>query len=106
VSKSKYRNQKVTVGTQNFDSKAEARRYGELVVLQRAGMISELKLQEKFTLIGKQKGERAASYIADFTYRERGELVVEDVKGMKTREYVLKRKLMLFVHNIRIREIY
>jgi hypothetical protein len=106
MSKSKYRNHKVTVGALNFDSKAEARRYGELVVLQRAGMISELKLQEKFTLIGKQKGERAASYIADFTYMERGELVVEDVKGMKTREYVLKRKLMLFVHNLRIREIY
>ena len=63
-----------------------------------------MKLQEEFTLIEKQEGERAVKYKADFTYREGGELVVEDKKGLKTPVYVIKRKLMLFVHGIKIKE--
>ena len=49
--------------------------------------------------------ERACSYIADFVYMERGEKVVEDVKGVKTKDYIIKRKLMLFIHGIKVREI-
>jgi len=90
--------------TNGYDSKAEAKRAAELKLLQRAGKISDLQEQVPFELIPKQAGERAVIYKADFAYWENGSFVVEDVKGMKTREYVIKRKLMLHVHGIRIRE--
>lgn len=107
--KSKYGNKKVT-NMQNikFDSKKEARRYEELKKLELEGKISELQRQVKFEVIPKQDGERATRYIADFTYMENGELVVEDVKSPITREnsaYIIKRKLMLQVYGIRIREV-
>ncbi len=124
----KYRNRKVKVDGILFDSKKEAQRYQELKLLESVGEICLLKCQDKFVLLpeqreecnevykkGKHKGElkkgklieRECVYIADFTYFDvaSGEIVVEDVKGVKTREYVLKRKLMLFIHGIRIREI-
>ena len=66
-----------------FDSKAEFIRWCELRIMERGGNISGLKRQVKYELIPKQPGERACNYIADFTYIENGELVVEDVKGMK-----------------------
>jgi len=94
-----------SIKTNGYDSKAEAKRAEELKLLQRAGKISDLQEQVHFELIPKQAGERAVIYKADFTYWENGSLVVEDVKGMKTREYVIKRKLMLHVHGIRIREV-
>jgi hypothetical protein len=100
---------KTTVDGLKFDSKLEARRYQELVLLQRAGKISELSVQVPFTIIHKQPGERAVKYVSDFTYRENGELVVEDVKGGKataTPVYKIKKKLMLLVHGIRIKEVY
>ena len=104
----KYGNKKTTVGDIKFDSKKEARRYEELKALESEGKIMELKRQVKFELIPKQDGERPTSYYADFTYIQNGELVVEDVKSPITREhsaYVIKRKLMLKVHGIRIREV-
>lgn len=122
----KYGNKKYTVDGITFDSKHEAHRYQELKVLQDAGIIFDLKLQVEFILIpaqyapstevyksGRKKGkpkpglllERKCSYIADFVYIENGVLIVEDAKGMRTKEYVIKRKLLLYMHGIRIREV-
>ena len=89
---------------QVFDSVKEFHRWGVLRLLERAGRISDLKRQVSFELVPKQQGERACSYIADFTYYEHGNLVVEDCKGYKTEVYRLKKKLMLWVHGIRIKE--
>ena len=89
----------------HFDSKREANRYAELKLLERAGEISDLKLQVPFELIPKQPGERSVKYIADFVYLEGGKSVVEDVKGKKTRDYIIKRKLMLWRHGITIKEV-
>lgn len=84
-----------------FDSQKEARRYDYLIERERAGLIRDLRLQVDFTLqeaytdtVGRRV--RAIRYRADFTYREGDCLVVEDVKsrGTRTREYLLKRKLM------------
>lgn len=99
---SKYGNEK----TRGYDSKKEAERAGVLKFQQRAGLISDLVEQPEFELIPKQKGERAVKYVADFQYTENGERVVEDVKSeaTKTPAYRIKRKLMLFVHGIRVLE--
>ena len=106
----KYRNRKTTVDGIQYDSAREARRGAELRLMERAGIISDLCAQVKYTLIPAQKRdgrvvEREVSYIADFVYTENGETVVEDVKGMRTKEYIIKRKLMLMVHDITITEI-
>lgn len=117
----KYRNKKVTADGITFDSKKEAKRYAELKLLERAGEIKHLALQVPFELIptqreldtigkngGVHKGkviERAVIYKADFTYWQGNEFVVEDTKGFRTPEYVIKRKLMLYIHGIQIREI-
>lgn len=106
----KYGAQKVTIDGITFDSKKEANRYLELKLLLRAGQIKNLELQKEYTLIPALKvdgklAERACKYKADFVYEENGETVVEDTKGYRTPEYKIKRKLMLFIHNIRIREI-
>jgi hypothetical protein len=106
----KYGNRAVTLNGEKFDSHKEARRYGELVLLERAGQISNLERQVRFELIPSQYRdgkcvERAAHYIADFVYMEDGKKVVEDTKGFRTKDYILKRKLMLMVHNIRIKEV-
>lgn len=92
------------VKTKGFDSKKEARRAAELSVLQACRAISDLKFQVKYEVIPKQDGERAAHYIADFEYVENGERITEDCKGFKTPDYILKRKLMLKVHGIKIKE--
>ena len=121
---SKYHSIKCTVNGIEFDSRREARRYKELSLLERAGAISELRRQVKFVLIPAQyetierygkNGKRLQdahklteheiSYVADFVYTENGLTVVEDVKGVKTKDYILKRKLMLYVHGIRIKEV-
>lgn len=107
--RSKYNARKVRIDGITFDSKAEADRYAQLVLLQRAGKISNLQRQVEFVLIPAQKidrkcVERACKYKADFVYLENGKRVVEDVKGLKTKDYIIKRKLMLYVHGIRIRE--
>ena len=114
VSVSKYGNKKTIIDGKVFDSKKEAQRYTELLLLQRAGQISNLELQKEYILIPAQresdvKGakviERAVKYKADFVYRENGREVVEDTKGVRTKEYIIKRKLMLWIYGIRIREI-
>ena len=99
--RNKYGNKKTVVNGITFDSKAEARRYCELRLLERAGEISNLELQPKFVLIPKHKRRgrtvRQATYKADFRYvDEDGNTIVEDVKGVETREFKLKRKLLEF----------
>ena len=89
---------------QVFDSVKEYHRWGCLRLLERAGAISDLKRQVKYELIPRIGDERPCNYIADFTYMENGKLVVEDVKGVKTEVYKIKKKLMLWVHGIRIKE--
>ena len=104
----KYHNVKTTTSDGiTHDSIKEANRWCELKLLQRAGKIQHLQRQVKYALIPKQQGEREVSYIADFVYHiaEDGKLVVEDVKGKKTKEYVIKRKLMMWIHGIKIKEI-
>ena len=106
---SKYHSKKITINGQTFDSQLEARRFRELLLLERAGAITGLQRQVKFELIPSQRiggkvVERACGYVADFVYMENGQKVVEDAKGYKTPEYIIKRKLMLWVHGIQIRE--
>ena len=112
----KYGNQKIQIDGILFDSKKEANRYCELKLLEKAGKITELQLQKEFELIpaqyegkGKQRKciERAVKYKADFYYFDfdTGRYVCEDTKGFKTKEYILKRKMMLYMVGIRIIEI-
>lgn len=122
----KYSAKKVKFDGKVFDSRKEAKRYAELRLLERAGQISNLELQKRFELIpaqyektnevylrGEKKGqpkrgrciEQSVVYVADFCYIEKGKQVVEDTKGMKTKDYIIKRKLMLYIHGIRIREV-
>lgn len=106
----KYGNRKVTRDGHMFDSRREADRYTELMLLARAGKISALRLQPEYELIPAQRVdgkvvERAVKYRADFAYIEAGRDVVEDAKGMRTRDYIIKRKLMLWRHGIIVREV-
>ena len=108
--KSKYGAVRVrTVDGIEHDSKKEAARWQELNLMLRARLIEDLQRQVRFEVIPKQEGERPCTYIADFVYidRKTGEKIVEDVKSPATRTeaYRIKRKLMLLVHGIRIREI-
>lgn len=108
--KSKYGNKKIKLSGGTFDSRLEAARWGELKLLQKAKKISDLERQKKYLLIPAQYEdgkcvERACSYVADFVYKKDGETIVEDTKGFKTPEYKIKKKLMLYVHGIRIREV-
>ena len=120
-STNKYHANKTVVDGIAFDSKKEAQRYQELKLLVKAGEISDLRMQVEYVLIpeqrepytiGKRGGitkgkviERKCSYVADFVYKENGETVVEDVKGMRLQDYKIKRKLMLYLNGIRIREV-
>lgn len=121
--KNKYNAHSVEYDGLMFDSQKEALRYKELTILQTDGIITDLRRQVKYVLIPAQREpatvgarggvkqgkllEKECSYIADFVYRvvETGETVVEDTKGFRTKDYVIKRKLMLFVYGIRIKEI-
>ena len=107
---SKYHSRKITKDGITYDSVKEYRRFCELSLLERAGAIADLKRQVKFELIPSQRVdgkvvERPCTYVADFVYREGGKTVVEDTKGFRTKDYIIKRKLMLQVHGIRIREV-
>lgn len=131
----KYKSKKVVKDGITFDSQKEYKRYCELSSLEREGKITNLRRQVKFVLIpaqyepdivgkrgGRKKGkliERECSYIADFVYEKRIyrpdafeevystrlKTVVEDVKGVRTKDYIIKRKLMLHIHGIRIKEV-
>lgn len=131
----KYGNKKVIFDGIEFDSQREAYRYNELKILERSGAIENLELQKEFLLVpaqyetvetgecykrGAKKGqpktkqvciEQSIVYKADFSYTENGKTVVEDVKGFRDpksagyAKFVIKRKLMLHIHGIRIKEI-
>ena len=108
--RSKYHSRKITVDGIEFDSLKESSRWCELSLLKKAGMIQNLQRQVKFELLPAQRIEgkvieRAVSYVADFTYYQDGQLIVEDTKGFKTKDYIIKRKLMLWVHGIQVREV-
>ena len=126
--KQKYYNKTIIIDGISFQSRKEGRRYQELKLLEKARKIKDLELQKAYELIpaqyeespevytkGIRKGEpkhgklleRAVVYRADFVYTdcETGKQVVEDTKGMRTPEYILKRKMMLYIHHIKIKEI-
>lgn len=123
---SKYHSEKVEYEGEIFDSQKELDRWLQLKLLERTGRITELKKQVPFELIpaqfeesaevytrGQNKGqlkqgkciEHSVKYVADFVYFENGKQVVEDAKGVRTKEYIIKRKLMLYIHGIRIKEV-
>lgn len=116
---SKYKSRKITKDGMVFDSLREYKRYTELALLEKAGQISDLQRQEKFVLIpaqyetvidknGKWKHkcvERECAYYADFSYWKDGYKVVEDTKGFRTKDYIIKRKLMRYMNDIAIVEI-
>lgn len=111
--RSKYKNQEVLVNEIKFDSKKEAKRYQELLLMQRAGLITDLKRQVSYILVPafnlNKKRYRSMSYIADFTYKQDGKEIVEDVKASKTYQtdvYKIKRKLMAYIYGIEIKETY
>lgn len=105
---SKYGNKKMMIDGITFDSQKEGARYLQLKTLERAGKISKFELQKVFelcpavTIQGKKK--RALTYRADFCYEENGQVVVEDVKGMVTDVYKIKRHLMKHLFGIDVRE--
>lgn len=126
----KMRNQKVERNGIVFDSKREADRYDQLLLMQKQGVISDLERQKEYLLIPAQHKteerygkhgqrlqdkkvllERKVTYVADFVYKKDGELVVEDSKGYRNpssapyAKFVLKRKLMLWVHGIKVTEV-
>ena len=93
-----------------FASKREYARYNDLLLLEKAGEITDLRVQVPFELIPAQvrsdgTRERAVVYFADFVYQQGGKTVTEDSKGFRTKDYIIKRKLMLWVHHISIKEV-
>lgn len=111
--KSKYHNQKVTIDGITRDSLSESNRLEQLKILEKAGAIKNLQYQVPFKLIDKQQGEnrneRAVTYKADFVYDElqpdgNFKHIVEDCKGHKTKDYIIKRKMMLKFFDISIKE--
>ena len=98
----KYRAIPVVIDGHRFPSKKEGKRYGELKLLEQAGKISDLKLQPPFDL--HVNGVKVCFYKGDFSYVENGVRVIEDVKGVKTPMYRLKRKMMRAEYGIEIRE--
>ena len=100
---SKYSAIKTEVDGFIFASKREAKRYSELKLAERNGDISNLELQPKFPLI--VNGKKVATYIADFRYTERGEVVIEDSKGFRTAIYRLKKKMVEAQYGVEIIEV-
>ena len=95
----KYNAKKITIDGHTFPSLKEAERYGELKLLEKAHEIRRLELQPQFVLQESfmHQGKRCRSivYVADFSYWENGEHVIEDAKGFRTKEYKLKKKMFL-----------
>lgn len=112
----KYKAETTVLSGIKFHSRKEARRFKELQLMERAGVISGLKRQVRYLLIPSQYDEtgeygeqgkcleRSVSYYADFVYMKDGKLVVEDAKGKRTPDYIIKRKLMLQVYGIKVVE--
>lgn len=109
---SKYNSRKTTVDGFTFDSKKEAKRYLELKQLEKDGLINDLQLQVPFVLIppfeieidGKKRKRRPITYVADFVYYKGNEKVIEDVKGLRTPVYKIKKKLFEYKFKTTIKE--
>lgn len=109
---SKYRNTPTQIGAEKYRSAREARRHQALLLLQRAGHISDLKREVPFVLApkvaiqGEDRARPALRYVADFLYTdENGQQVVEDAKGMSTPVYRVKKHLMATVYGIHVKEV-
>jgi hypothetical protein len=108
---SKYKAKKTVIDGITFDSKAEAKRYQELKIIERAGQIKNLSLQPRFTLqegfvnIHTGKKERRIEYVADFQYEDNNVIIVEDCKGFKTSDYKIKRKLFIYQYQDKYKHI-
>lgn len=101
----KFNNKKIKIDNILFDSTLEGNRYLELKKLEKLGVIKELELQKKYPFVINEI--LVTTYKADFVYKTKeGNLVVEDTKGVITKEYAIKRKLMLAIYGIKIKEIY
>lgn len=110
--RSKYGNQKTEVNGVKYDSKKEAKRAEQLELQQRLGIIKNLERQKKYVLQPSFKFAghtiREIAYVADFVYTENGEQIIEDVKSPITRKnpvYKLKKKMMMYVHGIEVKEV-
>lgn len=109
--KAKYHNSKTIIDGIKFASKKESKRYQELKLLEKNGDITELELQPRFTLQPKYRKNgktiRKIEYVADFSYRDKkGKHIVEDVKGIKTEVYKLKKKIFEYKYpTLEIKEI-
>lgn len=125
--KNKYGAIQLTTADGKFDSQREYQRWMALKLMERAGLIKDLRRQVKYQLLepiyetyhrysdktgkrlkdGQRLIEHGVSYVADFVYIDcrTGETVVEDAKGMKTEVYKIKKKLMVHIHGIYIREV-
>lgn len=127
--RTKYHSRKITRDGETFDSLKEYRKFRELSLLEKAGEITDLKRQVEFELLpaqyeeiltgevykrGEHQGqpktkrvcvEKAVKYYADFVYKENGKTIVMDTKGFRTTDYILKRKMMLYFHGIKIKEV-
>jgi len=100
--RNKYGARKTIVDGITFDSKKEARRYSELKLLEKCGKIEDLELHPRFDFV--INGVKCGFYKADFRYIENGFEIIEDVKGMRTPVYRIKKKLMKAIHDIDIFE--
>jgi len=100
---SKFKNQKDERDGITFHSKMEARRYDQLKLMERQGLIVHLVLQPRYPIV--VNGVKVCTYVGDFLYLDcdAGEHVVEDVKGAITEGFRIKSKLMLAVHGITVR---
>ena len=107
--KSKYGAKKTEVDGIKFDSQKEANHYLELKLLERQGIIKDLRRQVRFELQPsyKKNGKtiKAISYVADFTYNQDNKLIVEDTKGFRTEVYKLKKKLFEHKYDLEIKEV-
>lgn len=103
IRRAKYGNKKTIIDGIKFDSKREAQRYGALQLMLKAGLISNLRLQVPYQIT--VNGMKVCKYVADFVYEDKGVEIVEDVKGMKTPIYNLKKKLMKAVFGVVISEV-
>lgn len=99
----KFKNEPVTVGGLRFDSRKEAKRWGELCLLRDAGAIDGLRRQVRIPV--RVNGVIVCRYVADAVYVENGRRVIEDAKGLRTPVYKLKKRLLLAVYGIHIREV-
>jgi hypothetical protein len=101
--RNKYGAKPTEVDVIKFASRAEARRYGELKLLERAGQIRDLKLHVEYPLI--VNGEKVGKYTCDSEYIEGDELVTEDVKGRAARDWPLRKRLFAALYGRKVREI-